>query len=198
MSWQHGLRFRTWLENEVRSPHPQALQHPEGRFNTSKTHYCPASECLLVSKDMWVRGLGKIYMNPRVQVYYNDASWWLQRFFMPLVNSLFYRWYNALTLPAVRPVVEEVGSAGASAAAPAPPSAPVLPPLSIECGLEKVGDVGVYSLVVFGLLWITLLYMTVVGCHRLLALIAPNEFADVIPLFPFAFGRGRTDKSHNV
>jgi hypothetical protein len=67
-----GIRFRTWFDREPISPNPAAVAatlagSSERVFSASQ---CPASECQLFCKDLWSLGFGRIFVNPRVQVYY--------------------------------------------------------------------------------------------------------------------------------
>jgi hypothetical protein len=51
---------------------------------------CEASECLLIGKDLWARGRGKVYMNPRVRVYYNAETVFWQQWVLPAFNRWFF------------------------------------------------------------------------------------------------------------
>jgi hypothetical protein len=102
-------------------------------------------------------------MHPEVHVYYNSMSWWLQRWFMPAVNRVFYSWYNTFgartgrTPPATPPPPSPASPASSHSVAPSTATGAVsiwsLPPVSVECGLHIPDDLTPYSLLVFGGMW---------------------------------------------
>lgn len=88
-----GILFRSWRPGEVRSLH--ALANASQVWSDA----CPASECHLVSKDLWAAGRSRIFINPRVRVVYNAATEMAQRVWMPLVNGALLSWANRIGQP---------------------------------------------------------------------------------------------------
>ena len=93
---RYGIRFRSWDEGEVRSPHPHT--DPTETFRLGQ---CSVSECQLFCKDIWAAAAPedsvRILIQPQVQVYYREwPTGWLQRLLMPWLNQLLFRWANRL------------------------------------------------------------------------------------------------------
>lgn len=88
-----GLLFRSWRPGEVRSLAAGA--------NATQvwSDACPASECHLVSKDLWAAGRSRIFINPRVRVVYNAATEMAQRVWMPFINGVLLGWANRIGVP---------------------------------------------------------------------------------------------------
>lgn len=135
-----GTLFRSWHEGEVRSPHAGANASQTYRGGT-----CTASECTLLSKDMWRVGAGRVWMNPRAQLAYKTKTLWFQRLLMRVANPGLLGWANRVTArhnalrsvridsPVGRPggwslAAEDAGSSGAS-------GRDVAPPAWVACGL---------------------------------------------------------------
>lgn len=130
---------------------------------------CEASECLLIGKDLWARGRGKVYMNPRVRVYYNaETVFWQQRV-LPAFNRWFFSWYNSFPVATVAAAAATpaLTAAAADASAPAFEAARTEAPLSVECGDSMRNDITTYSFVVAAVLLLALLLVPAVILYRL-------------------------------
>lgn len=60
---------------------------------------CPASECTLFCKDLWLAGRRRIYMNPAVTLTYNANTEMLQRTVMRWFNTFVFPWAHSLGSP---------------------------------------------------------------------------------------------------
>lgn len=88
---QNKIRFRSWTENESRSPNPVST----GSVGKYGLKACRASECILIFKDLWMLGKSKIMINPAIRVMYSyrDAYylWYVQPIldlWMGFINDL--------------------------------------------------------------------------------------------------------------
>lgn len=175
---QENLRLRTWAEGELHSANPRARAvlhsaadktlHVADAFRIGSK--CEASECLLIGKDLWARGRGKVYMNPRVRVYYNAETVFWQQWVLPAFNRWFFSWYNSFPVakaPATAAATPALAADASDASAPVFEAARTEAPLSVECGDSMRNDVTAYSFVVAAVLLLALLLVPAVILYRL-------------------------------
>jgi hypothetical protein len=189
---QEGVRFRSWLDGESRSLNVSTT--PESKSDESKQKLstnelavrqnvfrvgttCEASECALLSKDLWARRHHKIFINPLVRVFYNAESIFLQKWIVPFFNHFFWSWFNSMgrgqAVDALRTTA----------------------PAFVECGNQFSDDTSLWIILVpIGLLLCFLLIPTVV-LYRVSKVFLPQlhnlqgrAFASVTPLMPLPSG----------
>lgn len=102
---------------------------------------CPASECQLFCKDLWQVGRRRIFMNPRVQLYYNHGTEAFQRLLMRFVNPLMLSWSNRIqqTHTSLRAdqIVRKAGTQVDWMDPTFDDSSPDTLPVDISCGLSE-------------------------------------------------------------
>jgi hypothetical protein len=128
-----GVRFRSWREGEPASVRPNA------------TDACAsASECALLPKDLWALGRGRVFVNPRVRVYYSHATRWMHALLVRPLDATLTAWVHRLGLPpvlrgGVGPPLPRVVDAAVAAAVAADAHegwGPARAPAVVDCGIE--------------------------------------------------------------